>query len=135
MTAPRGSRVYDLEPRLLEYAARIIRVVEALPESKVGNHIATQLLRAGTSPMSNHAEAQAAESPDDFRHKLRVGLKELREANRWLLLCRLVALLKPPSKLDPLLAETDELISIFVASIKTSVKRHRPARARGETTL
>ena len=52
---------YDLEERLLEYAARIIRLVEQLPDSRAGNHVAGQLLRRGTSPLPNHGEAQAAE--------------------------------------------------------------------------
>ena len=53
---------YDLEERLLEYAARVIRLVEKLPGSRAGNHVAAQLLRSGTSPLPNHGEAQAAES-------------------------------------------------------------------------
>ena len=50
---------YDLEERLLEYSARIIRLVERLPNSRAGNHLAGQLLRSGTSPLPNHGEAQA----------------------------------------------------------------------------
>ena len=63
---------YDLEDRLLEYSVRIIRLVECLPNTKAGNHVAGQLLRSGTSPYPNHGEAQAAESPKDFIHKLRI---------------------------------------------------------------
>jgi len=59
-----------LEQRLLEYSARIIKVVESLPSTRVGNHIADQLLRSGTSPYPNHGEVQAAESPKDFIHKI-----------------------------------------------------------------
>lgn len=66
---------YDLEDRLLEYSVIIIRIVEKLPQTKVGNHISGQLLRSGTSPYPNHGEAQAAESPKDFIHKLRISLK------------------------------------------------------------
>lgn len=65
----------DLEERLLEYSVRIIKVVEMLPNSRTGNHIAGQLLRSGTSPYPNHGEAQAAESQKDFVHKLRISLK------------------------------------------------------------
>ena len=73
-------QTYDLEERLLEYSVRIIKTVEQLPNTKTGNHIAGQLLRSGTSPYPNHGEAQAAESPKDFIHKLRISLKELRLA-------------------------------------------------------
>ena len=75
---------YDLEDRLLEYSARIIKIVEALPSSRVGNHVAGQRFRSGTSPYANHGEAQAAESSNDFIHKMRICLKELRESMRWL---------------------------------------------------
>src|ERR1035441_6899263 len=51
---------YDPEERLLEYSARIIRLVERLPNTRAGNHVAGQLLRSGTSPLPNHREAQAA---------------------------------------------------------------------------
>lgn len=111
---------YDLEDRLLEYAARIIRLVESLPSTLAGRHVAGQLLRSGTNPLSQHGEAQAAESPEDFRHKMRVGLKELKETWRWLRLSKNVPLVKTPTSLDPLLQKTDELIRIFVTSIRTS---------------
>jgi four helix bundle protein len=118
-----SGRRYDLEERLLVYAASIIRVVEKLPNSKAANHIAGQLLRSGTSPLANHGEAEAAESPADFIHKLRVSLKELRESHRWLRLARMVPLVSA-DELDPILKETDELIRIFVASVRT-VKQRR----------
>jgi four helix bundle protein len=110
----------DLEERLLEFAARIIRMEEQLPRTRAGNHVAGQLLRSGTSPLSNHAEAQAAESPDDFVHKLRICLKELRETKRWLRLIQCVPLVKQHERMDLLLAETEELIRIFVTSIRTA---------------
>src|SRR5207237_7704972 len=104
---------YDLEERLLDYAANIIRLVERLPNTKAGNHVAGQLLRCGTSPLPNHGEAQAAESPDDFVHKLRLCLKELRESFRWLRLIVRVPLLKSVDEAETMLMETDELIRIF----------------------
>ena len=111
---------YDLEERLLEYSVRIIRVVEQLPNTRVGNHIAGQLVRSGTSPYPNHGEAQAAESPKDFVHKLKIALKELRETQRWLKLVQRIPLIEPAEKLDGILEETEELIRIFVTSIKTA---------------
>jgi four helix bundle protein len=115
-------RVFDLEDRLLDYAAAIVRLVEELPKSRAGNHVTAQLLRPGTSPLPNHGEAESAESPADFIHKLKVCLKELRETKRWLrLVARIPAL--PAHAVDPLLAETVELIRIFAASIRTAEKR------------
>ncbi len=71
---------YDLEERLLNYAVTVIEIVERLPKTKAGNHVGGQLVRSGTSPLSNHGEAQAAESRRDFVHKMRICLKELRES-------------------------------------------------------
>jgi four helix bundle protein len=117
---PAGAAGYDLEERLLAYAVRIIRLVEALPSTRAGNHVAGQLLRSGTSPLPNHGEAQAAESRADFVHKLKICLKELRESLRWLRLVARVPLVRPASKVEGLLAETEELVRIFSASIRTA---------------
>jgi four helix bundle protein len=117
---------YDLEDRLLNYSARIIRLVEKLPNTRAGNHVAGQLLRSGTSPLPNHGEAQAAESANDFVHKLKVCLKELRESYRWLRLVQTVPLL-PQNRVTSLVNETDELIRIFVTSIRTAGRRKKAA--------
>ena len=114
---------------MLVFAARIARMVEQLPKTRSGNHVASQLLRSGTSPLPNHGEAQAAESPDDFVHKLRICPKELRETKRWLRLVQRVPLIRESSRLDPLLSETEELIRIFVASIRTSERNPRRKRS------
>jgi four helix bundle protein len=73
------SRKYDLEGRLINFAVRIINIVEALPNTRAGNHIATQLVRCGTAAAPNYGEAQSAESRKDFIHKMKIALKELRE--------------------------------------------------------
>ncbi|NOZ23043.1 MAG: four helix bundle protein [Planctomycetes bacterium] len=122
MTKGRAERKYDLENRLVEFAVRIIDVVNALSKARTGSHIADQLIRCGTSPAANYGEAQAAESRNDFVHKMKVALKELRETRVWLLIIQRCALVKTPDKLDPLLGECDELIAIFVASIGTALK-------------
>lgn len=111
---------FDLEERLLAYAAQIIRLVEMLPNTRAGNHIAGQLIRSGTSPLANHGEAEGAESRNDFIHKLGICHKELRESCRWLRLIERVPLLQKQDLLNELLRETDELLRIFVASIRTA---------------
>jgi hypothetical protein len=68
---------FNLEDRLLEFSARIIRLVDALPNTRAANHLAGQILRSGTSPYGNHGEVEAAESSKDFVRKLKVCLKEL----------------------------------------------------------
>ncbi|MCH7987869.1 MAG: four helix bundle protein [Planctomycetes bacterium] len=111
---------FDLEERLLEFAARIIRLSEALPNTQTGKHVAGQILRSGTSPMAQHGEAQGAESRKDFLHKMKIALKELRETGRWLKLITRVSLIEKTELLDPLIKETDELTRIFVTSIRTA---------------
>ncbi len=111
---------FDLEERLLQFAVRIVRLAEALPKSSAGSHVARQVLRSGTSPMAQHAEAQAAESRKDFIHKMKIALKELRETARWLKLIQEVPLIDNVELLEPLIQETDEITRIFVASIRTA---------------
>ena len=120
----RGKATFDLEERLLEFSARIIRLVDALPNTRAANHVAGQVLRSGTSPLGNHGEAEAAESRKDFVHKLGVGLKEPKETRRWLRLLQLTGL-TPEARMADILDETEELIRIFSASIRTAEKNAR----------
>ena len=115
---------YDLEDRLLNFGARIITLTRSLGSDYAARHIGNQLLRSGTAPLSHHGEAQAAESPADFIHKLRLALKEIRESERWLKLIVRANIL-PDQKLTPLLDGTDQLIRIFVTSISTAEKRRK----------
>jgi four helix bundle protein len=110
---------FDLENRLLDFSVRIIRLVDALPNTRAANHVAGQLLRCGTSSYGNHGEVEAAESRKDFVHKLKVCLKELKETRRWL---RLLAksFMLPETKMTAILNETEELIRIFFSSIRTA---------------
>ena len=116
---------YDLEERLLDFGAAIITLTRKLNGDYAERHIGNQLLRSGTAPLSHHGEAQGAESPADFIHKLRLALKELRESERWLKLTVRAELLPNETGLTPILDETDQLIRIFVTSIATAEKRRK----------
>jgi four helix bundle protein len=118
-----SERAFDLEDRLLDFAARIIRVSESMKPTPAGRHVGDQLLRSGTSPFANHGEAEGAESLNDFVHKLRICYKELRESRRWMRLAQRADLLDQPERLTPLLDEADELIRIFAASLRTAEKK------------
>ena len=111
---------FDLEERLLEFSARIVRLSEKLPKTNAGRHVGNQILRSGTSPYANHGEAEDAESVDDFIHKLKICLKEMRETWRWLRLIRHIPLVAKPELLDPLIDEADQLIRIFRKSVLTA---------------
>jgi four helix bundle protein len=78
------------------------------------------LIRSGTSALPNHGEAEGAESRNDFVHKLCICHKELRESFRWLRLIQRVPLIQEEGLLRDTIAETDELLRIFVASIRTA---------------
>jgi four helix bundle protein len=117
-------RRYDLEDRLLDFAVNVVELTESFPSTRAANHIAAQLLRCGTSPLSNHGEVEAAESRKDFLHKLRICLKELRETKRWLRLVSRLKRLGEPANL-PCLNEREELIRIFAASVRTAEKNAR----------
>jgi four helix bundle protein len=121
---PKGKKKSDLEERLIDFAVRIIHLANALPKSKIGNHIYGQIIRSGTSPAPNYGEAQDAESRSDFIHKVKIILKELRETRIWLLMIAKAKLIRSVSKLQPLINECDELISIFVKSAQTA-RRNR----------
>src|SRR5437764_11376416 len=126
-------RKYDLEERLLEFASAVIDLSEKLPNSRAGNHVAGQLLHCGTSPYPNHGEAEEAESREDFIHKLKVCLKELRETRRWARLIKRKGWVKDDPTLLFVLSESDELIRIFFSSIQTA-QRNSLARKRGQST-
>ncbi len=115
----------DLQERLIQFAARIIKVCNALPSTIAGRHIAGQLLRSGTAPAAHHSEARAAESSSDFIHKMKIGVKELNETDIWLRLI-IASEMLPKNKLESLLDECNQLQRIFSTSINTARKsRHR----------
>ena len=113
---------FDLEERLVKFAVLIISLAESLENSMAGKYIASQIIRSGISPALNYGEAKSAESTNDFIHKMKVALKELRETNISLLIIQAKPLTKKDGLLTQCLKEANELISIFVKSIQTAMK-------------
>jgi len=113
---------FDLKERLLNYSVRVVKLCQALERSLVTEHIAKQLLRCGTSPMANYAEASQAESSKDFVHKLGICLKELQESELWILLIQRAKLVSHEERLKPILGESSELLKILAASRRTARK-------------
>jgi four helix bundle protein len=111
---------FDLEERLIEFAAQIIRFTESMISSKSGNHLANQLLRSGTSPALNYGEAQGGESRKDFIHKFKVILKELRETLIGIKIVERASLHQDHRFLNQVKDECNQLISIFVKSVLTA---------------
>jgi four helix bundle protein len=111
----------DLAERLLEFGARMTRLVDSLPKTFSGKHIASQLFRSATSAGANYEEARGAESKADFIHKTSVVWKEIRESHYWLSLIHRSSLIKP-TLIGKLLQEADELRKIFGKSLETARK-------------
>ena len=114
-----GEQANEIENRLIDFAVRIIKVADALPNTPAGKHIAGQLLRSGTSPAPNYAEARGTESRADFVHKLKLALKELNESCVWLrMICR--AKLLKEELLSELIDENEQLCRIVNSSVMTA---------------
>jgi four helix bundle protein len=120
----------ELADRLINFAARVGKVVDALPDTRMGRHIAGQFVRCGTSPAPNYEEACAAESRADFSHKLSICLKELRESRCWIRLIIKTEML-PEHRMGELLDECNQLCNIIGQSIVTAKKNKNRAVATG----
>lgn len=123
-----AERIYDLEDRLVEFASRIVDVVEALPNTRAGNYIAGQLVRCGLAPALLYGEAQGAESRDDFIHKMKIMLKELKETRVCLKLIIRKDMIKPVNRLDEVKKECEELIKIVSKSIETAKTNNKKTK-------
>jgi four helix bundle protein len=111
---------YDLEESLVTFAVKITSLAESLPESYIGKYISGQLIRSGISSALNYGEAQSAESVNDFIHKMKISLKELRETFISLKIIKEKPLVKNDKVVMNCYNECNELISIFVKSIQTA---------------
>jgi len=116
----------ELSDRLWHFAARVGKVVDALPETRLGRHVAGQLVRSGTAAPPNYDEGCAAESKADFVHKLAVALKELRETRGWLQFI-IIAKLLPERRITALLDECEQLGKILGRSLTTA--KSKPPRS------
>lgn len=119
---------YDLEDRFIKFSIRVIELSEKLPKSYAGIHFAKQIVRSGSSPAFQYAEAASAESRKDFIHKLKIGLKELRETFVCLKIIKRKPLLESRD-LDWLLTECNELIAILNKSITTTRKNLKASKS------
>jgi four helix bundle protein len=115
---------FDLEDRLVEYSSGVMQLIEMLPSTKAGNHIAGQLIRCGTAPALHYGEAQSAESREDFIHKMKIALKELKETRICL---KLIVKNRMAESVEDISRENEELIAIFYTSIETA-KRNKSAK-------
>ncbi len=109
----------DLAVRTKDFARRIIRLYVALPKETVAQVLGKQALRSGTSVGANYREANRARSKAEFIAKIGDCLKEADETAYWLELLADEEIVRK-NRLEPLLRETNELISILVTISKRS---------------
>jgi four helix bundle protein len=109
----------ELSDRLWAFAARTGKLVDALPETRLGRHVANQLVRSGTAAAPNYDEGRVGESRADFVHKVNVALKELVETRGWLNFI-IRAQLLPGRRVEVLLKECEELCRILGKSVSTA---------------
>jgi four helix bundle protein len=112
----------EFKARAKVFALRVIRLVEALPKSRTADVLGKQLLRCGTSVGANYWAACRAKSAADFISKMRIVEEEGDECIYWLELI-VEAHLMGEKRVSALRQEANEIVSMVVASIKTSRKR------------
>lgn len=115
-----NKKKYDLEERLIQFTCSMIDIVEALPNSRAGNYIAGQLIRSCHSPTFNYAEVQAAESGNDFLHKMSVVLKELKECRTALKIIAIKEMIARHTMVTDMIGEAEELVAIIGKGISTA---------------
>ncbi len=103
--------------RTKSYALRILKAVSALPKDQTAALLGKQLLRSGTSVGANYRAACRAKSGPDFINKLKIVEEEGDESLYWMELLTESGMVSR-SRLDALMKEGDEILSIIVASIK-----------------
>jgi four helix bundle protein len=117
-----GNKKYDIEERLIRFAVQVANLSETLQDGMFGKYIAGQIIRSSCSPALNYGEAKSAESMNDFIHKMKICLKELRETHVSLRIIQMKPLSAKSDLVVAVINECNELTSIFVKSIQTAEK-------------
>ncbi len=109
----------ELRERTTRFALRVIRLYTALPRTPEAQVLGRQLLRSGTSVGAHYREACRARSRAEFVSKTEGAIAELDETGYWFELLIRGEIVAAP-KLSELQKEADELLAIFVSSVKTA---------------
>ncbi|MFN7141622.1 MAG: four helix bundle protein [Limisphaerales bacterium] len=110
-----------MEARTRQFALRVMKLIDALPNTIKGRVLADQLLRSATSIAANYRASSRARSRAEFISKISTCLEEADEAWFWLDLIQADGLL-PASRLTGLLPEAEELVKILAATRSTALK-------------
>ena len=108
----------ELERRTLDFSKNLISALNGLPKNQVNYKIKDQIIKSGTSIGANYREANSAESPKDFKHKMNISFKEAKETRYWL---DILLFANPDyyDDLSPLRQESDEFTRIFGKAVYT----------------
>ncbi len=109
----------DLKKRTKDFALRVIKLVESLPNTRTSDVLGKQLLRSGTSVGANYRAACRARSAAEFQAKMGIVEEEADESCFWIELLADSKQVKD-ARVAELLKEAGELTAIAVTSIKTS---------------
>ncbi len=120
---------WDIRDRVFQYALRAIKLYRATQARRdpAARTLGKQYLRSATSIGANIEEAQSGESRADFIHKYCIAQKEARESLYWLRLISDSGVLRK-TQLDPLIMETNEIVSVITAII-VRAKKNRTERS------
>ena len=113
-----------LRDRTKSFALRIIRLFSALPKNEAARVLGRQMLRSATSVGAHCREGHRSRSDAELISKYEGALQELDETMYWLELLVEAEIVKA-ERLQPLMVEANEIISILVASVRTIKRRRR----------
>lgn len=112
-----------VKEKSLLFAVRIVKLYKHLTEVKNEFVMSKQLLRSGTSVGAMVYEAEHAESPNDFIHKMAIAQKEMNETLYWLVLLQKTEYLSQ-KQFDSMNADALEIIKLVTSIIKTTKKNN-----------
>jgi len=119
---------FDIQERTFGFAVRVVKMVSRLPRTVAGIELGKQVVRSATSIGANVEEADAAESKQDFIHKMSIAHKETRETRYWLRIIQ--AALLDDAEVRALIQESDELVRILYTIIENARKNPRSKTGR-----
>jgi four helix bundle protein len=106
----------DLLERTFNFGVNILKFLRTLPKESEYNIIKYQMGKSATSVGANYEESQAASSQADFKHKVRISLKEARETNYWLRIIKEIGDNKS-EEIEKLIKESVEIKNILAAIV------------------
>ena len=119
----------ELEKRTLDFSKNLITILQKLPQNLINSKLVGQVVSSGTSIGANYKEANASESPKDFKHKINISFKEAKETRYWMD----IIIHANPANADELLIlrkESDELARIFGKAVSTCKLNEKMQNAR-----